>query len=91
MGAQFQYAELLAKTDTEALVLAEVLIDQAEYAFGKCFNGNFGECSGVTLLTMRIAAAEVKDFLEVQCEKFGPMLIIQATDGTYHAGALCAS
>lgn len=104
MGAQFNFTDLAAKTEVDALEEGQKLIDDALYDHGHAgYTGSFAECTGVLMVRDWVEgdpeeAPEVFPTDEVasawlleNAEKWGPMIICKVADGSYVAGAWCSS
>lgn len=92
MGCQFNFARLKAASATAAEAEGQALIEQALYECGHGgYTGSFAECVGVEVRREIVPAAQVEAWLDGQADKWGPLVVVQADDGHFYAGANCSS
>lgn len=93
MGCVFNFQRLEAKTAQEARTEGEAVISQAAWEHGHGgYTGSFAEANGLHVEKPKLAdAEEAEKWLDDNCEKWGPALLVQDASGTWCMGAHCSS
>ena len=90
MGAEFNFQQLDALNYNEAIEEGKELISEAKVDYGvKGYTGTWAECKGVKVVSLPTDCTDVVQWLDDNCEKWGPMLIVRFNEH-YYAGALCS-
>lgn len=94
MGAEFNEYRLKATNDNDALKDVRAIIERCYYDWGHGgYTGSFAEANGVEFRkdVKPTDYATAVDWLDENCRKWGPILIVKTAEGEYIAGAWCSS
>jgi len=92
MGCVFNYVKLGVQEERSAVKSAMDTIDNARYESGPGgYSGTFAEAQGVEVAAYQPTSDDdARTWLDDNCEKWGPALLIKDVDGAYHLGAQCS-
>jgi hypothetical protein len=93
MGANF-VSQAISKSEVKIQNLRDAcdrIIEREALEYGASYSGRLGQADGVVLdLQTFPSIREAKDWLDENCEKWGPMIVVQ-TPTDWVLGALCSS
>ena len=93
MGCEYNYEKLTADNPKEAVEEVRRMIKQAAYNYGHAgYTGTFAEADDAIVKDAgSLQSEDAEDYTAQNCEKWGPAVVVKATDGSYHVGAHCSS